>query len=88
MQGSAGNEPYLSPTQLERRFKGAHKDYEIREMARRSENPIPHIELGGKRRHIGIRESVYALFLDYEEGLITYDEVVEGARRRVAGARA
>lgn len=80
-------EPYVTPAQLERMFPGAHSAEEIRAFAHREVNPLPHIERGAKRKVMGIRESVYALFLGWEEGLITYDEVVEGARRHLEGVR-
>lgn len=81
------HEPYLSPAQIERRFPGAHRDYEIRELAYRRHNPLPHIVKGGKRKVLGIRASVYGLFLEYEEGLITYDEMVDLARACPLGER-
>lgn len=87
MERATGHEPYLTPVQLERRFPGSHSAEEIRAFAHRSERPLPHIERGAKRKVLGIRESVYALWLGWEEGLITYDEVVEGARRHLEGVR-
>lgn len=81
------NEAYLSPTQLAAKYPTAHRDYEIRRLCARARYKLPHIQRGESGGAYGIRESVYLMFLDWEEGLITYDEMVEGSRRTTEGVR-
>lgn len=78
---------YLSPRALSLMFPNSHKDYEIRALTRRTYSPLPHIKRGKKRPVVVIHPAVYALYLQWEQGLIKYDQVVEGARRYLAEVR-
>ena len=85
--GPAGAGGYCSPKALSAMFPNTHKEYEIRAMTRKRKDPLPCIRRGAKRPVTVVHPAVYSLYLQYEQGFISYGEVVEGARRGLVGAR-
>lgn len=77
-------ERFYTPREMSRLYHRVKSEAEIRAMAKRAERPLPCVMSGSKRPVIKIQPSVFALYLQYEQGLIAYDEVVEGARRSLA----
>lgn len=58
----------------------------LREFTRRGENPLSHIERGGKRPHVYVFDSVVLAFIAFEMGVLDYAEVEREARRVSVGA--
>jgi len=78
---------YCSPRALSLMFPNSHKDYEIRALTRKAVSPLPHVKHGSKRPVVVIHPAVYALYLQWEQGLISYEQVVDRARRYLTEVR-
>lgn len=78
---------YCTPKALSLMFPNSHADHEIRALTRKQSEPLPCIRRGEKRPVVVIHPAVYALYLQWEQGLISYAEVVAGARRHLTEVR-
>ena len=76
--------PYLARELHE--MYGVKTEAEIRALTRRAENPLPCVANGSKRQIRRIYEPVFVGYLLFEQGVATYAEVEQAARRCVIGA--
>lgn len=74
-------------TQLLAEFGGPMSEAEARACMRRSREPLPSVPSGTKRPHRRIYRDMFAAFLRYRQGVASYDEVEQAARRCAVGAR-
>ena len=77
------HEAYCTPRKIAMMYPGTHAEYEIRALTRKSVSPLPSLKRGSKRPVTVIKPSVYELYLQYEQGLINYGEVVTRAKRDI-----